>query len=94
MKTILNSTKLILPAFASLSLFVGFPMEVHAYDDSSIKKVRVKDHKVKVKTVGGKAKIKHKANGKQKFKVKGWNGELAAEIAADAAYGTQETCGK
>ena len=52
-----------------------------------VRKVKVKDHKVKVKTVGGKAKIKNKANGKQKFKAKGWSGDLAASIAHDAVSG-------
>ena len=89
------SSRFILPTFASAALFFGVPIEAAGYDDHpEVKKVKVKDHKVKVKTVGGKAKIKHKANGKQKVKVKGWNGELASAIAADAAYGAPETCGK
>ncbi len=89
-----HSSRFILPAFASAALWFGIPTEAAADDDPSVKKVKVKDHKVKVKTVGGKAKIKHKANGKQKVKVKGWNGDLASSIAADAAYGAPETCGK
>ena len=89
-----HSTRLVLPALASVSLFIGLPMEAAASDHPAVKKMKVKDHKVKVKVNGGKAKIKHKRNGKQKIKVKGWNGELAAAIANEAAYGTRETCGK
>lgn len=91
MKSQLSSTsKLILPVFASLSLFVGVPITSQAYEDNpAVKKVKVKDHKIKVKTVGGKAKIKDKASGKQKAKIKGWNGELAAAIADEIVAGSQ-----
>ena len=93
MKTLLlNTPKLILTSIASLSLFVGFPIEASAYDNPIVKKVKVKDHKVKVKTVGGKAKIKDKANGNQKMKVKGWSGDLAASIAAEATSGHGHQC--
>ncbi|MEM1441238.1 MAG: hypothetical protein AAGF67_02780 [Verrucomicrobiota bacterium] len=91
MKSQLSSTsKLILPVFASLSLFVGVPITSQAYEDNpAVKKVKVKDHKIKVKTVGGKAKIKDKASGKQKAKIKGWNGDLAAAIADEIVAGSQ-----
>lgn len=71
--------------FASISLFAGLPLgsDVHAQD--IVKKMKVKDHKVKVKTIDGKAKIKNKANGTQKVKVKGPNGYIASDIAHEAA---------
>ncbi|MEM6280169.1 MAG: hypothetical protein AAF733_11860 [Verrucomicrobiota bacterium] len=83
-------SKLILPVFASLSLLLGAPITSQAYENNpAVKKVKVKDHKIKVKTVGGKAKIKDKASGKQKAKVKGWNGDLAASIADEIVSGSQ-----
>lgn len=87
--------KSILPLLASLSLLVGAPINSWSYEDHpEVKKVKIKDHKVKVKTVGGKAKFKAKANGKQKAKVKGWNGELAAAIADEIVSGRQHHGGK
>lgn len=71
---------------ATLAAFAGAPLDssAHAYDP--VKKVKVKDYKVKVKTIDGKAKIKDKPNGKHKVKVKGPTGDLAAEIAYANAY--------
>lgn len=71
---------------ATLAAFSGAPLDssAHAYDP--VKKVKVKDHKVKVKTIDGKAKIKDKPNGKHKVKVKGQTGDFAAEIAYAHAY--------
>lgn len=71
---------------ATLAAFAVAPLDssAHAYDP--VKKVKVKDHKVKVKTIDGKAKIKDKPNGKHKVKVKGPTGDLAAEIAQAHAY--------
>jgi hypothetical protein len=70
-----------LPLLACLFLFAGPPLASEAFGDDFVRQVKVKDHKVKVKTVGGKAKIKSKANGKEKFKAKGPNGAFAADIA-------------
>ena len=76
---------------ATLAAFAGAPFdsETRAYDP--VKKVKVKDHKVKVKAIDGKAKIKDKPNGKQKVKVKGPNGDLAADIAYAAANPSCDT---
>lgn len=92
MKTsLLSKTNHAFGLFAALAIAfgisVGVPQNASAYDDQFVKKVKTKNHKVKVKTVGGKAKIKDKANGKHKVKVKGPNGEIAHAIAHDAAGG-------
>lgn len=88
MKTpLLKPTAFIVPVIAALALFAGTPVHAGGYGEPPIKKVKVKDHKVKVKTVGGKAKIKNKPNGTQKVKVKGWSGGLAASIASEAVGG-------
>ena len=83
---LLRRTGHALLVLATLTAFAGAPLDssAHAYDP--VKKVKVKDHKVKVKTIDGKAKIKDKPNGKHKVKVKGPNGDLAAEIAYANAY--------
>lgn len=78
-------TRRALAILASLALTIGLPLTSDAYEDNFVKKVKVKDHKVKVKNLDGKAKIKNKANGDQKFKAKGPNGDLAADIAYEAA---------
>lgn len=67
-------------AFALLALATPASADDYGVE---VKQTKVKDHKVKVKVVGGKAKIKEKANGKQKVKVKGPNGGAAAAIATD-----------
>ncbi|MAS96444.1 MAG: hypothetical protein CMO55_24915 [Verrucomicrobiales bacterium] len=86
MKTrLLNHTKSVLAIVATLALAAAMPLSTQANDQ--VKKVKTKDHKVKVKVVGGKAKLKTKRNGKQKIKVKGWNGDLAAAIAEQADSG-------
>lgn len=64
-----------------LGLSFGVPKSAEAYHEPIVKKTKVKPHKVKVKTIGGKAKIKNKANGKHKLKVKGPTGGLANAIA-------------
>lgn len=79
-----NTIVTLLAVFA-FALGAGAPLSAEAYDDGIVKKVKVKDHKVKVRTVNGKAKIKHKAGEKEKVKVKGPTGQIAAAIAADAA---------
>ncbi|MCB1205785.1 MAG: hypothetical protein KDN18_16100 [Verrucomicrobiae bacterium] len=79
---------------ASLAAFACAPLASEARADDFVRKVKVKDHKVKVKAVDGKAKIKHKANGKQKIKVKGPNGDLAADLAYSAAGGRESDCSK
>ena len=66
---------------ALLGLSFGVPISAEAYHAPIVKKMKVKPHKVKVKTIGGKAKIKNKANGKHKLKVKGPTGGLANAIA-------------
>ncbi len=85
-KNILNPSRVLLTLTAGIALSIGSPPGAHAgsYDAPVVKQMKVKDHKVKVKMVGGKAKIKLKANGKEKVKIKGRNGQLAAEIAANA----------
>jgi len=70
---------------ATLMAFAGAPLDSEARADDPVKRVKVKDHKVKVKAVDGKAKIKDKPNGKYKVKLKGPNGDLAAGIAYAAA---------
>jgi hypothetical protein len=54
-----NTSKILPTSIASLSLFVGLPINANANENTTVKKVKVKDHKVKVKTIGGKAKIKN-----------------------------------
>jgi hypothetical protein len=66
-----------------LSLSIGLPLSADAYQVPFVKKVKVKQHKVKVKTVGGKAKIKNRFNGSQRLKVRGLNGMVAHTIARD-----------
>lgn len=66
-----------------LSLSIGLPISADAYQDPFVKKVKVKQHKVKVKTVGGKAKIKNRFNGIQRLKVRGFTGMVAHTIARD-----------
>lgn len=83
-----------LACIATFTLFGPSVAEAGGYDDSTVKKVKVRDHKVKVKTVGGKAKIKNKANGKYKVKVKGPNGDHAAAIADEAFRGQEPAQGK
>ncbi|MCG8598997.1 MAG: hypothetical protein MI807_02545 [Verrucomicrobiales bacterium] len=79
-----QTSKALTALATGIFLIAGLPMDSSAYDDDRIKRVKVKDHKVKVKVIGGKAKIKNKRNGKEKVKVKGYNGELAAQIAKEA----------
>ena len=69
---------------ATLAAFAGAPFdsEARAYDPVK---------KVKVKAIDGKAKIKDKPNGKHKVKVKGPNGDLAADIAYAAANPSCDT---
>jgi hypothetical protein len=89
-----HRTRHALALFASISLFAGLPLgrEVHAQD--FVKKTKVTNHKVKVKTIDGKAKIKNKADGTQKVKVKGPNGCIASDIAHEAAgYPVEEERG-
>jgi hypothetical protein len=74
-------------ALATLAAFTCAPLASEALAYDPVKKVKVKDHKVKVKAIDGKAKIKNKPNGKQKTKVKGPNGAYAADIAYSTAYG-------
>ena len=76
---------------ATLAAFAGAPFDSEARAYDPVKKVKVKDHKVKVKAIDGKAKIKDKPNGKHKVKVKGPNGDLAAEIAYAAANPSCDT---
>lgn len=85
-KTTLNKSKSPLTLIAGIALSLGLPLGAEAgpFDTPPIKQMRVKDHKVKVKLVGGKAKIKIKRNGKEKIKIKGRNGQLAAQIAGNA----------
>ena len=78
----LHKVHSILSTFAVLALITGLPFGADAYDD--VKRVKVKDHKVKVKMFNGKAKIKQKGYGKEKIKVKGPNGQIAASIASEA----------
>ena len=70
---------------ASLFLFPGLPISPGMQAAHVYKKVKVKDHKVKVKAFGGKAKLKEKAGGDRKLNAKGPNRGLAAAIARDAA---------
>lgn len=85
-KNILNQPKSLLMLTAGLALTLGLPIgaEAGSYNTPPVKQFKVKDHKVKVKLVGGKAKIKIKRNGKEKVKIKGRNGQIAAEMAANA----------
>ena len=92
--SLLLQTSRALLVLASLAAFACAPLASEARADDFVRKVKVKDHKVKVKAVDGKAKIKHKANGKQKIKVKGANGDLAADIAYSAAGGRESDCSK
>lgn len=93
MKTkLFSSSALVLPLFATVALLFNAPIQSQAYEnDPRVKKVKVKDHKIKVKTIGGKAKIKDKVSGKQKAKVKGWNGQFAASIADEIVAGTPQS---
>ena len=68
---------------ALLGLSIGLPLSADAYQDPFVKKVKVKQHKVKVKTIGGKAKIKNRFNGSQRVKVRGFTGMVAHTIASD-----------
>lgn len=77
----------LVPMVASLFLVAGLPTPASAYGHPPVHKAKVKDHKVKVKICGGKAKIKEKACGKRKVKVKGRNGRCAAAIAKEMRYG-------
>ena len=85
-KNPLSKSKFLLLLISGLSLTIGLPTAAKAgnYDTPPVKQMKVKDHKVKVKVVGGKAKFKTKRNGKEKIKIKGRNGQLAAEIATNA----------
>lgn len=89
-KNLLNQSKNLLSLSAVLALTTGLPLAAKAgdgggyYNAPPVKQMKVKDHKVKVKVVGGKAKIKVKPNGKEKVKIKGQNGEIAAQMAANA----------
>lgn len=83
---LIRRTGRLLLALAALTAFACAPLAAEARADDFVKKVKVKDHKVKVKAVDGKAKIKDKPNGKHKVKVKGPNGDLAADIAHANAY--------
>jgi len=82
---LLDRTRLLVPILASLALVAGVPVGANAYDDDFVRNVKVKKHKVKVKVEGGKAKIKHKRNGKVKVKIKGCSGDVAHDIAQEAA---------
>lgn len=87
--TILRRPARLFLTLATLAAFTCAPLasEALAYDPyDPVKKVKVRDHKVKVKAIDGKAKIKNKPNGKQKTKVKGPNGAYAADIAYSTAY--------
>jgi len=89
-----SPTRHALVLLASIALFAGLPLGPGAHAQDIVKKVKVKDHKVKVKTIDGKAKIKNKANGTQKVKVKGPNGYIASDIAHEAAgYPVEEERG-
>gem|GEM_PF-853967 len=68
---------------ALLGLSIGLPLSADAYQDPLVKKVKVKQHKVKVRTIGGKAKIKNRFNGSQRVKVRGFTGMVAHTIASD-----------
>jgi hypothetical protein len=84
MKNLLNNSarrSLLILVSLSAFAFAFAPLDSDAFDDGLVKRVKVKDNKVKVKTIDGKAKIKNKANGTQKIKVKGPNGDIAADIA-------------
>ena len=89
-KNLLNNSKNLLTLIAGLALTVGLPIGAKAggggdyYHQPTVKQMKVKDHKVKVKVAGGKAKIKVKRNGKEKVKIKGPNGEFAARMASNA----------
>ncbi len=69
-----------------LGLSFGVQIRAESYHGPLVKKVKVKSHKAKVKTIGGKAKIKNKANGKRKLKVKGLTGGIANAIAHEVYY--------
>ena len=86
--SISSKTKTLFALAAGLALSIGLPITGSAYDDDQVKRVKVKGHKVKVKVIGGKAKIKHKRNGKVKHKVKGYNGDFADAIAYEAQLGS------
>lgn len=85
--TILRRPARLFLTLATLAAFTCAPLASEALAYDPVKKVKVKDHKVKVKAIDGKAKIKHKPSGKQKTKVKGPNGAFAADIAYSTAYG-------
>lgn len=71
-------------AFAAILLVALAPLGPEARADAPIRKAKVGEHKVKIKTFGGKAKIKDKPSGKQKVKIKGPNGAFAADVAYSA----------
>lgn len=81
----LTNTRFFLVLLASAFLLSAAAPATRA--DDFVRQVKVKDHKVKVKTFNGKAKIKDKPNGKHKVKVKGPTGDVAADIAQSAYYG-------
>ena len=87
--SISSKTKTLFALAAGLALSIGLPITGSAYDDDQVKRVKVKANKVKVKVIGGKAKIKHKRNGKVKHKVKGYNGGFADAIAYEAQLGSE-----
>lgn len=89
--TLIHRTGRLFLMLAALTAFACAPLATEARADDFVKKVKVKDHKVKVKAIDGKAKIKNKPNGKQKTKVKGPNGAYAADIAYANAYPSCDT---
>lgn len=87
-----TKTRSFLVLLASAFLLSTAATATHA--DDFVRQVKVKDHKVKVKTFNGKAKIKDKPNGKHKVKVKGPTGDIAADIARNSFYGPPMYCSK
>ncbi len=78
---ILNRTILAAPFLAAL-LALGAPSAgARPRVAVPVKKMKVKDDKVKVKTFGGRAKVKDKSGGRRKVKAKGRNAGPAAAIA-------------
>jgi hypothetical protein len=81
----------LLVMLSTLAVFAFAPLSSEALAYDPVKRVKVKDHKVKVKAIDGKAKIKNKPNGKHKTKVKGPNGAFAADVAYANAYPSCDT---
>ena len=88
-------------ALAAILVLAASSSGPAAYAGGPIRKAKVGDHKVKVKTFGGKATIKNKPSGKEQVKIKGPNGEYAAEVAYSAiappwvdGFPGQPVCGR